>query len=92
MLPEDSLPTMDLRQQTLRCREVTFNVPTIGSTSTTDAPFSMTVAGSFFEMTGGTIIIKQPGGSSLGFLNTGSAEYSVTGGTVQIGDASTPGG
>ena len=25
----------------------TFNVPTIGSTSTTDAPFSMTVAGSF---------------------------------------------
>ena len=70
----------------------TFNVPTIGSTSTTDAPFSMTVAGSFFEMTGGTITIKQPGGSNLGFLNTGSAEYSVTGGTVQIGDASTPGG
>jgi len=65
------------------------NVPTIGSTSTTDAPFSMTVAGSYFEMTGGTIIIKHSGGSHLGFLNTGGSTYSVTGGTLQIGDAST---
>ncbi len=70
----------------------TLNVPTIGSTSTTDAPFSMSVAGSFFEMTGGTIVIKQSGGSNLGFLNTGSTTYAVTGGTVQIGDASTPSG
>ena len=70
----------------------TLNVPTVGSTSTTDAPFSMSVAGSYFEMTGGTIVIKQAGGANLGFLNTGSTTYSVTGGTVQIGDASTPSG
>ena len=70
----------------------TLNVPTIGSTSTTDAPFSMSVSGSYFEMTGGTIVIKQAGGANLGFLNSGSSTYSVTGGTLQIGDATTPSG
>ena len=73
----------------------TVNVPAIGSTSTTDAPFSMSVPGSYFEMTGGTIIIKHSNGvagSRLGFLNTGSTIYSVTGGTVEIGDASTASG
>ena len=73
----------------------TLNVPTIGSTSTADAPFSMSVPGSYFEMTGGSIIIKHSNGvagSRLGFLNTGSTTYSVTGGTIEIGDASTASG
>ena len=70
----------------------TLNVPTISSSSTTDAPFSMSVAGSYFEMTGGSIVIKHSGGARLGFLNTGSTTYSITGGTLEMGDASTASG
>jgi len=59
-----------------------------GSTSTANAPFTMNVAGSRFIMSGGTIVVKKEGGTGtddLGFVNTGYSNYTVTGGTVQIG-------
>lgn len=72
----------------------TLIVNTIGSTSATSAPFMMDVAGSQFYHTGGTIIIRREGGTgaqNLGFNCTGGTISTVTnGGTLQIGDASTP--
>ncbi|MFA6539982.1 MAG: fibronectin type III domain-containing protein [Bacteroidota bacterium] len=71
----------------------TLIVAATGSTSTTNAPFTMNVSGSSFTMSGGTIRIEREGGGGsddLGFLNTGYSTYSVTGGTLQIGDGSTP--
>jgi hypothetical protein len=68
-------------------------LPVYGSTSTTIAPFQIAGAGSQFSMTGGTLIIRREGGSGaqdLGFVNTGATGGSVTGGTLQIGDAGTP--
>lgn len=67
-------------------------VPTVGSTSTTVAPFSITSAGSTFAMSGGTIIIQREGGSGaedLGYVNI-AALGNTTAGVLQIGDASTP--
>lgn len=67
---------------------------TIGSTSTTIAPFQMDVPGSSFTHTGGTIVVRREGGTgaqNLGFVCTGGTIASVTsGGTLQIGDVSTP--
>lgn len=66
---------------------------TIGSTSTTMAPFQMDVAGSQYTHTGGTIIIRREGGTgaqNLGFTCTGGNINNALGGTLQIGDASTP--
>ncbi|HAP37073.1 MAG TPA: hypothetical protein DCQ28_14525 [Bacteroidetes bacterium] len=68
-------------------------VNTVGSTSTTSAPFNMNVPGSVFTMNSGSIIVQRagnPGGQNLGFVNTSYTNYSVTGGTIQIGNASTP--
>jgi len=73
----------------------TLNLNTVGSTSTTNAPFMMDVTGSSFRMTGGTIVIKNEGGTGaqdLGYINTGATTYTVTGGTLQIGNASTSAG
>jgi len=71
----------------------TLNLNTVGSTSTTNAPFMMDVTGSSFNMSGGTIVIKDEGGTGaqdLGYTNTGClANFSVTGGTLQIGNAAT---
>lgn len=69
-----------------------FILNTTGSTSTTLAPFQMDVPGSQFTQTGGTIIIRREGGSgaqNLGFV-CASNITNITGGTLQIGDASTP--
>lgn len=66
---------------------------TMGSTSTTNAPFMMDIPGSQFTQSGGTIIIRREGGTGaqdLGFVATGGNINSVTGGVLQIGDASTP--
>ncbi len=71
----------------------TLTLVTVSSTSTTNAPFMMDVIGSQFTQTGGTIIIRREGGTgaqNLGFLCTGGVINSVTGGVLQIGDASTP--
>lgn len=70
---------------------VVFN--TVGSTSTTLAPFHMDVPGSQYFHTGGTIIIRREGGTgaqNLGFTCTGGNISSTIGGTLQIGDALTP--
>lgn len=71
----------------------TLIVAATGSTSATNAPFTMNVSGSSFSMSGGTIRIQREGGGGsddLGFINVGYSTYSVTGGTLQIGDGSTP--
>ena len=67
-------------------------VPTYGSTSTTVSPIELTVAGSTFTWSNGSIIVQQEGGSGasdLGYLNT-LTNFTVTGGTLQIGGPSTP--
>jgi hypothetical protein len=70
----------------------TLTVNTSGSTYAYSAPFSMPIAGSSFTMTGGTIIIQRMSGNNLGYTNTGaSSSYAVSGGTIQIGNGSTPG-
>ena len=71
----------------------TFVVPAFGSTSTTDAPFQIGGTGSTFNVSGGMIVIPREGGNGaqdLGFLNTGATFGSVSGGTLQIGNASSP--
>lgn len=68
-------------------------LPTVSSTSTTLAPFQIDGVGSTYSMSGGTIIIEREGGSgaqNLGFTVTGVSNAAVTGGTLQIGDGSTP--
>jgi hypothetical protein len=68
-------------------------VNTVGSTSTTNAPFNMDVQGSQYNHTGGTLIIRREGGTgaqNLGFNCTGGNIGNPAGGTLQIGDASTP--
>lgn len=73
----------------------TVTLPTVSSTSTTLHPFDMTVVGSSFTMSGGTIILQREGGGgaqNLGFSTMGVTSNSVTGGTLQIGNTSTPAG
>jgi hypothetical protein len=73
----------------------TFRVANVGSTSTTLAPFLMDIAGSSFNMSGGGIVVVREGGTGandLGYVNTGTTSYSVTGGILQIGDYTTPAG
>ncbi|MCB0492863.1 MAG: hypothetical protein KDC93_10650 [Cyclobacteriaceae bacterium] len=69
--------------------------PAVASTSTTSAPFAMDVAGSSMVITGGTIVLQREGGSgaqNLGYNTSGVHSSSVTGGTLQIGNGSTPPG
>ncbi|MBN8696282.1 MAG: PKD domain-containing protein [Bacteroidetes bacterium] len=68
----------------------TLTLPTVGCTSTSIAPFHINGVGSTFNMTGGTIIIERSGGANLGYTAIGITNSSVTGGTLQIGNASTP--
>ena len=60
------------------------------STTSTNAPFDISVSGSAFNMSGGTILINRSGGSNTGINITGVTSSSVTGGTFQIGDTDTP--
>lgn len=67
-------------------------VPTVSSTSATIPPFQIDNVNSSFTMSGGTIVIRRagnPGGTNLGYHNF-AGTYSVTGGTLQFGDALTP--
>lgn len=68
----------------------TLTVPTVGSTTSGIAPFSITEVGSSFNMSGGTIIIRKAGAGNLGFVNTGGTIGTISGGSLQIGDALTP--
>lgn len=68
-------------------------VPSVSSNNTTLAPFQLSSTGAQFTMTGGTIIIRAEGGGGaqdLGYVNTGPSSPVVTGGTLQIGNSSTP--
>jgi len=68
----------------------TLNVNTIGSTSVTSSPFTINTSGSVFNMTAGSIVVRNAGASNLGYTNINSSSYTFSGGTLQIGDASTP--
>ncbi|MFN3341808.1 MAG: fibronectin type III domain-containing protein [Flavobacteriales bacterium] len=69
-----------------------FVVPSNNNTTNGMAPFSITSPGARFTQTGGTILIRSSGGTggqNLGYRVTGVAQSTVTGGTLQIGNAST---
>lgn len=67
--------------------------PTASSTATASSPFDMSVVGSSFTMSGGLIILQREGGSgaqNLGLNTSGVITSTVTAGTLQIGNGSTP--
>ena len=71
----------------------TLVVPSIGSTNTTNYPFHIQATGSSFNMSGGTIIIPNEGGDGsqdLGMYINGLAVNSITSGTIQFGNSSSP--
>jgi hypothetical protein len=59
-----------------------------GSTDATFAGFDLGAVGSSFTMSGGTLVVRNATSASSDFLNNASTS-SVTGGTLQIGDAAT---
>ena len=59
-----------------------------GSASGSLAAFDMSSNSSIFNMSGGTIIIRNKTSNSKDYYNI-SGSYNVTGGTIQFGDAST---
>lgn len=63
-------------------------VCTVGSASSSIAAFDMSKSSSSFTMTGGTIIIRNKTSNACDFYNPAGTS-SVTGGTIQFGDAST---
>lgn len=63
---------------------------TLATVGSGTAPFRIDEIGSTFNMSGGTIIIERPGTGNLGYVNTGGTIGTVSGGTLQMGDASTP--
>ncbi|MGC8825149.1 MAG: hypothetical protein ACP5PZ_11255 [Bacteroidales bacterium] len=54
------------------------------------AKFEVLNASSSFTMSGGNIVIRQDGGTTYGDLYLRPSIYSVTGGTINFGDAITP--
>lgn len=70
----------------------TFTVATAGSTLAGKAPFMLSVAGSTFNQSGGSIVIRRGGNGNYGYYNLNAATYSCTGGVLQIGDYATPAG
>lgn len=73
----------------------TLTLPVIGSTSTVRSPFGMDVVGSSLNISGGSIILEREGGSGtehLGYNTSGLSSNTVTGGTLQVGNANTPAG
>jgi hypothetical protein len=67
----------------------TLTVFTVGSTSTARAPFELNSVVPF-TMSGGAIIIRRQSSNTNGDILISSTTHNVTGGTIQIGDASTP--
>lgn len=71
----------------------TVTVNTVGSAIATRYPFNMDMAACSFNVSGGTIIIHQSAGAAgenLGYNNLATGGTGFTGGTLQIGDATTP--
>jgi hypothetical protein len=69
------------------------NAPASGTVAA--PPFCIDVTGSSFNMTGGTIIIRNTGSGSTAnwaYSNRNCSSYNFSGGTLQIGDASTSSG
>lgn len=56
----------------------------------TRAKLEVLNASSSFTMTGGNIVIRQDGGTTYGDLYLRPSNYTVTGGTINFGDGSTP--
>jgi hypothetical protein len=68
-------------------------VNTMGTTTAARAPFYLDQSSSSFTMSGGTIVIERSGGSAgenLGFYSLATSGGGFTGGTLQIGNGSTP--
>lgn len=65
----------------------TLTVNTVGSTSTTAAPFQINASGTFM-MSGGTIVIRNASSNAADYINL-SSTATVTGGTIQIGNSTT---
>lgn len=65
-------------------------VGTVGSTTGSEAIFRLDESGSSFSMSGGSITLRRSGASNLGWENTSTTNVSVTGGTLFLGDASSP--
>ncbi|MBK7939881.1 MAG: hypothetical protein IPJ82_23600 [Lewinellaceae bacterium] len=61
---------------------------TVGSSSTTRAPFYLSPNASFV-MSGGTIVVQKQSSNTAGEVIIASTNYIVSGGTLQIGNAST---
>lgn len=71
----------------------TVTVNTQGSSAAGIAPFNMDAANCLFDMSGGTVVIQQAGGSvgqHFSYTNLATAGPGFTGGTLQLGNASTP--
>ena len=67
-------------------------VNTAGSTAAGIPPFNMDVAGGSFNMSSGTILIQNAGGTAgqnLGYRNLATGGSGFTGGTLQIGNLAT---
>ncbi|MDV6166925.1 LamG domain-containing protein [Flavobacterium sp. DG1-102-2] len=72
----------------------TVNVNTLGSTAGGIAPFNMDTAASVFNVTGGRLVVQNSGGTAgqnLGYQNISTGGTGFTGGTLQMGNASTSG-
>lgn len=63
-------------------------VNTIGSTSTTAAPFQINATGTC-TITGGTIVIQRASSNAADYINL-STNSTISGGTLQIGNSATP--
>jgi hypothetical protein len=71
----------------------TLTVADIGSNVADRPVFNMDASGCSFSMSGGTIILERNGGSAgqnLGYKNMAAGGTGFTGGTLQIGNSSTP--
>jgi len=68
----------------------TLTLPTVGSTSTTRAPFGIEVVGSEFNFEGGSIVLERSGGANLGYRTTVASAGTISGGVLQIGNGNTP--
>ncbi len=81
-------PNSSISSCTVKITEGTVVVNKLGSTSTTRAPFEMTVNANF-SFVGGTLIIPRASSNASDYLNLATSNV-VSGGTLQIGDATTP--
>ncbi len=71
----------------------TMTINTMGTTTASRPPFYMDVTSCSFSMSGGTMVIERAGGTAgqnLGFHSIATSGTGFTGGTLQIGNGSTP--